>query len=148
MNQCLTITTTIFVALSACWLSGCAAPQESATAPSGSAAFARFDEPWQKDLIQSTPPAYSRADRAAWRQGRGVFHLTIDSQTGRVRDVTVKQSTGHSTLDAAAVAALKQWRFRPGSWRQLDIPVTFKRSRTHNEYIERVRDAQQHQRTL
>jgi periplasmic protein TonB len=107
-----------------------------------------LDEPWQKDLIQSATPEYSRAERAARHQGRGVFHLTVDAQTGLVRDVTVRQSTGYSTLDAAAVAALKQWRFRPGSWKQVDIPVTFRLARTYQEYFERVRDAQQHQRRI
>jgi TonB family protein len=126
---------------------GCVAPSTSRPLPSGYAAFARYDEPWQKDLLQSAPPEYSHADRAARHQGRGIFHVTLDAQ-GFVRDVAMRQSTGYSTLDASAVTALRQWRFRPGSWKQLDIPVTFKMARTYGDYIETVRDAQQHQRTL
>ena len=138
----------LLAALSTCSFVGCTAPSASRGIPSGSAAFVRFDEPWQKDLVESTPPVYSRADRAAWREGRGVFHLTLDSQTGRVVNVIVKRSTGHGTLDAAATAALRKWRFRPGSWRQLDIPVNCEMARTRAQYLQRVREAQQHQRSL
>lgn len=45
-------------------------------------------------------------------QGRGMFVLRIEIKSGRVRDVVVVQSTGHKDLDAAAVVALKQWRFK------------------------------------
>jgi len=138
----------VFVAISVSCFVGCAAPPGSQPIPSGSAAFAQLDEPWQKDLIQSTPPEYSYADRAAWREGGGVFHVTVDAQTGLVRHVTVKQSTGHTSLDSSAIGALRQWRFKPGSWRQLDIPVNFKMAKTHSDYIEKVRDARQHQRTI
>src|SRR5438128_11852391 len=104
----------VFVAMAVSSFVGCANPPTSRPPPSGYAAFARFDEPWQKDLIQSATPEYSYAERAARHQGRGVFHLTLDAQTGFVRDISVRRSTGYSTLDAAAVAALRQWRFRPG----------------------------------
>src|SRR4051794_36157554 len=96
-------------------LAGCAAPQGAAPVPNGSAAFASMDEPWQKDLVRTVPPVYPYNDRAAWREGAGVFHLVLDS-TGSVLQVTVKRSTGQWSLDKAAMSALKQWRFRPGSW--------------------------------
>ena len=138
----------IFVAICLSCFVGCAVAPNSPPIPNDSAAFARPDEAWQKDLIQSTPPKYSYADRGAWREGRGVFHVTIDAQTGLVRSVTVKKSTGHPTLDSSAVAAIKQWRFRPGSQRQLDIPVIFEMAKTHGDYIEKVRTLQQHQRQI
>ena len=148
MTQGSPITVAVFIAVSISCFVGCAAPPGSQPIPSDSAAFARRDEPWQKDLVRSTPPEYLYVDRAAWREGRGVFHVTLDAQTGLVREVTVKQSTGHATLDSSAVAALRQWRFRPGSLKQLDIPVTFKMAKTRSDYMEKVRDAQQHQRAI
>jgi periplasmic protein TonB len=145
-------TLSLLVVLGTCTFVGCSAVPGSAPGsspvPSGSAAFAGRDEPWQKDLVESVPPAYSHADRAAWREGRGVFHITVDRQSGRVRKVAVKQSTGHRTLDAAAVAALSRWRFRPGSWQELDVPVNFRMAKTHREYIERVRHDQQRLRRI
>jgi TonB family protein len=136
-----------FGIMSGSWLGDCVA-EPRRPSETDSAAFARFDEPWQKDLLRSTPPEYSYADRAARREGRGVFHVTLDPKTGGVRDIVVKRSTGHRTLDAAAVAALRQWRFRPGSWKQLDLPITFKIPRTHSEYLQKVREAQRRQRPL
>jgi outer membrane biosynthesis protein TonB len=62
--------------------------------------------------------------------------------------VRIKKSTGHTSLDAAAVSALKQWRFRPGSWKTLNIPVHFLMHKTHQEYREAVRRDQQQKRQL
>ena len=129
-------------------LTGCTAPQATQAVPSGSAAFASFAEPWQKDLVRSVAPVYSYSDRAAWRQGSGVFHLVIDRSTGSVVQVSVPKSTGYPTLDNAAVAALKQWRFRPASWKTLDIPVHFRMASTHEQYRQRVRHGQQQARQL
>ena len=40
--------------------------------------------------------------------------LRVQISTGRVKEVVVARSTGHSILDAAAARALIQWRFKPG----------------------------------
>jgi len=47
--------------------------------------------------------------------GHGVFLLRVDIQSGRVTQVIVGLSTGSRTLDAAAIRAFSQWRFRPGA---------------------------------
>ena len=143
-----TILAASLLALSISWLISCTASPPTPTVPRGSAAFASFNAPWQKDLVWSVAPVYSHDDRAAWRQGGGVFHVVIDWNTGAVVAVSVKKSTGHPSLDNAAVQALKQWRFRPRSWKTLDIPVDFKMGRTHADYREKVRKAQQQQRQL
>jgi TonB family protein len=127
---------------------GCATSPQARSGSSRSAAFVAFDEPWQKDLVTSVPPAYSLADRAAWRQGRGLFHLTLDSKSGAVLQVTVKKSTGHRTLDESAVTALRQWRFRPGTWTSLDIPVAFVMAKSETNYSEWVRRSQKQGRRL
>src|SRR5262249_13684452 len=100
-------------------LPGHAAPQTQ-SAPRGSAAFAPYHAAWQKDLLRSVAPVSSHDNRAVYRQGSGVFHLTIEWSTVSVLQVTVKKSTGYVSLDGAAVRALQQWRFRPASWRSLD----------------------------
>ena len=129
-------------------LGSCAAPQATQPVPNDSAAFIPREERWQRDLVHTVAPVYSFADRAAWRQGRGIFHVILDRSTGSVVQVAVKQSTGHATLDASAIQALKQWRFRPGSWDAVNVPVTFKMARTREEYREKVRQHQQQQRQL
>ena len=133
-----------------CCFAGCASAPATRAEARGSAAFAldASNEPWLKDAIHTVGPRYSHADRAAWRQGRGVFHLVLDFKTGSVRSVTVKQTTRHTTLDEAAVIALKQWQFRPGSWRELDIPVSFEMAKTKGDYIRKVRESEQLSRAL
>jgi TonB family protein len=48
-------------------------------------------------------------------QGRGVFVMRIEIKSGRVKDAYVQRSTGHKELDAAAIAALRHWRFKPNA---------------------------------
>src|SRR3954462_15445289 len=55
---------------------------------------------------------------------RGWFKLTLDSG-GRVLSVAVLKSTGHRVLDDSAVAALRQWRFRPVLENYLTMPIEF-----------------------
>ena len=54
---------------------------------------------------------------SALRLSRGarhaIFVMRIQIKSGRVKEVYVARSTGHSDLDAATVQALKQWRFKP-----------------------------------
>ena len=104
---------------------GCVGIQPTRSVSSGSAAFASYHEPWQKDLVRSAGPVYPGEDRRSRRQGCGVFHLTLDL-TDSVVQVTVRKSTGYATLDAAAVQALKQCVLKPGSWKTLYIPIEFR----------------------
>jgi TonB family protein len=78
----------------------------------------------------------------------GIFHLVLASTTGAVIHISISKSTGYPTLDSAAVSALKQWRFKPGSWNTLDIPVQFRRARSHEQYRQRIREDQEWGRQL
>jgi protein TonB len=79
----------------------------------------------EKELALYAPkpvyPLYARQHR--W-QGDGVFLLRIRPD-GTVSSVEVLKSTGYRMLDESAVAAYRQWRFRPGM-DHLRIPLTFK----------------------
>ena|ERR1700719_1830242 len=81
--------------------------------------------PWLNDRIKAIAPEYPYADRGQHHVGIGQFHLVLDLKTGVVTRITVIKSTGFRTLDAAAVGALRQWRWKPGRWREIDLPVTF-----------------------
>jgi len=66
-------------------------------------------------LSVSTPkPEYPSAARLRHIEGHGLFLLRVRVQTGLVKSVMVERSTGSPLLDAAAVAGLTQWRFKPG----------------------------------
>jgi TonB family protein len=82
--------------------------------------------PWDiVDRIKAVAPAYTYEDRARHRQGSGFFAVFIDANTGVPTRVTMIKSTGHPTLDQAAIEALQSWRWKPGRWKEVDIPVTF-----------------------
>jgi len=79
----------------------------------------------QKWIIQRQQIHYPAAARARRATGAGIFVMRIQIKTGRVKAVDVARTTGDSDLDAAAVEALKQWRFQPGVLPS--IKETFKR---------------------
>ncbi len=84
-------------------------------------------EPWQRDVVLMVKPIYPH-DEHSWsiREGRGIFRLFIDESTGKVTRVNVLKSTRYGVLDGAAIRALRQWRLKPKTWKQIDVPVTFK----------------------
>jgi TonB family protein len=82
--------------------------------------------PWDlADRIKAVAPAYTYEDRARHRQGSGFFAVFIDANTGVPTRVTIIKSTGHPTLDQSAIEALQRWRWKPGRWKEVDLPVTF-----------------------
>ena len=54
-----------------------------------------------------------------------MFRLTLDLKTGTVSKVTVLQSTGAAMLDASAIEAFRRWQWKPGKWKEIDMPITF-----------------------
>jgi TonB family protein len=66
------------------------------------------------DAVHTVQPRYPATALARRATGTGIFVMRVQIKTGRVKAVDVARTTGHSDLDAAAVDALKQWRFKPG----------------------------------
>jgi TonB family protein len=81
--------------------------------------------PWISDLAESIGPEYSPRDRLSRNQGSGLFRLKLDLRTGTVTNIAVIKAIGITTLDQSALAALRQWRWKPGKWKEVDIPITF-----------------------
>lgn len=73
-------------------------------------------------------PDYPYKDAGLGHRGTGCFRLFLDPKTGEVTDLSVLRSTGYDTLDSAVTAALRQWRWEPRRWKQVDIIVTFGKS--------------------
>jgi TonB family protein len=112
-------------------------PQDFAKLPGGSALDAqgirhhwsdyggRMAPPWIRDAIFSPRPAYVYEARTRRIMGSGLFRLTLDLRTGNVVKVTTVKSTGSLLLDNPAVSAFEHWRFNPGRWKEIDLPITF-----------------------
>ncbi len=81
--------------------------------------------PWMADRIKFVQPGYPVETRARHNQGTGVFRITLDINTGSVTNVVVAKSTGFSILDDSAIRAIRLWRWRPGKWKEVEMPVAF-----------------------
>jgi TonB family protein len=76
-------------------------------------------------IVHKVGPRYPHHLQAARIGGTGVFRMLIDFNTGKVTSVAILKSTGSDPLDREAVYALRQWRFKPGKVRKVDMPITF-----------------------
>ena len=61
---------------------------------------------------------------------QGIYRLVIDQKTGTVTEVDVLQRSGCQQRDATAVLTFMNWRFKPGTLKQLDVPVLWDRQAT------------------
>src|ERR1700704_1031053 len=77
------------------------------------------------DLAYALMPAYPSFDERRGNQGSGLFRITIDLKTGSASNVAILKSTGHVSLDRRVLLALKVWRWKPGTWKEVDVPITF-----------------------
>src|SRR6266852_9819243 len=69
----------------------------------------------KKFAIATPQPIYPEAARLQRITGLGYFKVRVQRATGRVKEVSVLRSTGNQLLDAAAIKALSQWRFKAGA---------------------------------
>jgi TonB family protein len=88
-------------------------------------AYPRNHPPWRDDCIKAVGPEYPYTDRQRGHMGTGLYRQYVDLKTGVVTNVAVVKSTGVATLDNSAVAAFRKWRYKPGKWKEVDLPVTF-----------------------
>ena len=57
-------------------------------------------------------PAYPPSERRKGTQGRVVLSLLVDN-TGQVKNVQVRETSGIEAFDASALKTVKRWRFSP-----------------------------------
>ena len=84
-----------------------------------------FIPPKFKGIILSAPGITNSANTSA----TALFRLTINPKTGTVTQVSVLKHGGGPN-DNAAISTFLRWKFKPGSLKQLDVPVTFERDAT------------------
>ena len=81
--------------------------------------------PWMDNMVKFVRPDYPSEYRARHIEGDGLFRIALDLNTGSVTKVTVLKSTGFSGLDDAATRAIRLWRWKPRTWKEIDMPLTF-----------------------
>jgi len=81
--------------------------------------------PWMEDVVKNVQPDYPKVDAMHRNAGFGLYRVTLDMKTGSVSKVSVTHSTGVATLDDSAMKALRQWIWRPGKWKEVDVPIAF-----------------------
>jgi TonB family protein len=81
--------------------------------------------PWTVDQIKTVAPEYPYSEIARHHAGSGLFRVTLDLRTGSVVKVIVLKSTGFPALDNSAANAFRRWRWKPGKWKEIDLPITF-----------------------
>lgn len=68
----------------------------------------RFDTAY----LDNPAPAYPRLSRRLGEEGTVLLRVHVDA-SGRPAQIELKQSSGHTRLDAAALDTVRQWRFTP-----------------------------------
>jgi TonB family protein len=80
--------------------------------------------PWGGDITHIERAHYPESLRAKHPIATGFFRLTFDIPTGQVRQVITKRSSGYPAADANIVAALRQWRLKPNTWKEFEVHVS------------------------
>src|SRR5262249_7757745 len=76
-----------------------------------------------KAFATLTPlPTYPLVAKRRGFTGIGVCIVSVDRPSGRVTGASMEQSTGHLSLDKAAIDAFRSWRFKPGTVSKFRIP--------------------------
>lgn len=63
-------------------------------------------------ILSRTAPAYPPAARKAGQEGTVILKIEILA-TGRPGNIAIASSSGYSSLDEAAIAAVRKWQFIP-----------------------------------
>ena len=69
-------------------------------------------------------PEYPYEARSRKITGSGVCVLALDP-AGNVTDATMAQSIGSPILDNATVSTFRRWRFKPGMYTKVKVPITY-----------------------
>jgi TonB family protein len=93
--------------------------------------YAEERAPWLSDMVKFVQPEYPREYRARRIEGTAIFRIIVDASSGSVTSVKLIKSSGHSGLDDSASRAIQQWRWRPHTWTEIDMPVAFRTRSAH-----------------
>lgn len=76
------------------------------------------------EAIHTTQPVYPEAARKDKLEGNTVVRTVIDEQ-GNVKDPVVGTSSGHESLDQAALDSVSTWKFKPATLKGKPVAVVY-----------------------
>jgi TonB family protein len=80
-----------------------------------------------KAVAISAPfPDYPYLAKRAHITGSGVCVMLVDRRSGRVTRAMVEQSTGNAILDKITTDTFAEWRFKPRTVSQVQVPITYR----------------------
>jgi TonB family protein len=82
------------------------------------------DEELIQYAVASPGAAYPEEAQKAKTAGSGLYELRIN-KVGATTEVVIVRSSGSAVLDKAARTAFKRWRFKPGVFTSIRIPVSW-----------------------
>jgi TonB family protein len=82
------------------------------------------DEELTRYATASPGAGYPEAAQKAQLSGSGLYELQIN-KAGVTTAVTVLKSSGKPVLDQAARSAFLKWRFKPGVFSRVRVPVSW-----------------------
>ncbi len=69
--------------------------------------------------------SFARAVGGPIESGSGIIGVEIEPKSGRVTGVRMVKTTGNRVLDRAAIETFRKARFKPGTARYREIPISY-----------------------
>jgi TonB family protein len=82
------------------------------------------DEELVRNALASPGVPFPEEARKAKMTGSGLYELRIN-KAGTVTEVVVVKSSRNAVLDNAAKTTFRKWRFKPGAFTSVRIPVSW-----------------------
>jgi periplasmic protein TonB len=101
-----------------------AAPEQSEATPSPLAAPLSLSVA-QTMALSAPLPEYPYEAKRSDVTGTGVCVMAVDTESGKVTNAIMTQSTGNAVLDKVTTETFKRWRFKPGTVSQVRVPITY-----------------------
>jgi TonB family protein len=87
-------------------------------------ASALSDEELTRYALASPGPGYPEEAQRTKVAGSGLYELRLD-KAGVPKSVVIVKSSGSAVLDKAATTTFRKWRFKPGIFTSVRVPVAW-----------------------
>ncbi len=89
------------------------------TAPPNSEFWAQCGDVQVRELLATAPPKYPASARANHESGRVIFYAVVEADGSLSHTTIIQRATPE--LEAAAIEALRQWRYKPAACGQTPL---------------------------